>query len=54
VGVLTTAVVHAALSDVKLTPNERLFVALLSGVVVTYAHHELDAPAAKAIARISA
>lgn len=54
VGVLSTAIVHAALSDAKMTPNERLFVSLLSGVVIAYAHHEFDAPVAKTIALIAA
>jgi|GEM_PF-4180708 len=54
VGVATTAIVHAALSDVKMTPSERLFVSLLSGAAVAYAHHEFDAPVAKAIAQIAA
>jgi hypothetical protein len=46
--------VHVVLSDVEMTPNERLFVSLVSGVVIAYAHHEFDAPAAKAIARLAA
>jgi len=54
VGVLSAALVHVVLSDVEMTPNERLFVSLVSGVVIAYAHHEFDAPAAKAIARLAA
>jgi hypothetical protein len=54
VGVLATAIVHGALKDVKMTPNERLATSLLCGVVVAYAHHEFDAPVAKAIAKIAA
>jgi hypothetical protein len=54
VGVVTTGIVHAALSDAKLTPSERLFISLLSGVVVAYVHHEFDAPAGKAIAKLAA
>jgi hypothetical protein len=54
VGVVITGIVHAALSDAKLTPSERFFIALLSGVVVAYAHHEFDAPVARAIAALAA
>lgn len=54
VGVLTTAIVHAALRDVEMTPNERLAASLLCGVIVAYAHQEFDAPVAKAIAKIAA
>lgn len=54
VGVLSTAIVHVALSDAKMTPNERLFVSLLSGVAIAYVHHEFDTPVAKAIAQIAA
>jgi hypothetical protein len=54
VWIACTAIVHTALKDAKLTPNERLFISVLSGLAVSYAHHEFDAPVAKAIAKAAA